>query len=72
MIVSLNEEGSVAVNYLGTDPPTSTVAAAEVKELNYEDMDAEHRELLNVIRQSQGGTCGSLDSLKYQRKVPTN
>ncbi|RLN50612.1 hypothetical protein BBJ29_002636 [Phytophthora kernoviae] len=54
MIVSLDSDGSLRVNYMGTDPPSSTVVAPDTKEMNYEEMDEEHRQLLNVIRRSQG------------------
>ncbi|KDO22045.1 hypothetical protein SPRG_21107 [Saprolegnia parasitica CBS 223.65] len=55
MIVSLDEDGRLCVSYLGTDPPTtSVVAASDTKEINYEEMDEEHRTLLNIIRRSQG------------------
>ncbi|KAG2525481.1 hypothetical protein JM18_003550, partial [Phytophthora kernoviae] len=54
MIVSLDSDGSLSVNYMGTDPPSSTVVAPDTKEMNYEEMDEEHRQLLNVIRRSQG------------------
>ena len=57
MIVSLDEDGRLAVNYLGTDPPTSAVVASDSKEVNYEEMDEEHRTLLNIIRRSQGGSA---------------
>lgn len=54
MIVSLNGDGALSVNYMGTDPPTTAVVSTEVKEINYEVMDEEHRQLLHVIRRSQG------------------
>lgn len=54
MIVSLNGDGALSVNYMGTDPPTAAVVSTEVKEINYEVMDEEHRQLLHVIRRSQG------------------
>lgn len=54
MIVSLDEKGLLNVNYLGTDPPSSIVGASDVmKELNYEEIDEEHRQLLLRIRESQ-------------------
>ena len=49
LLLSLGHDGALNLSYLGTDPPTSTVAA-EAKELNYEQMDEEHRRLLQVIR----------------------
>lgn len=54
MIVSLDSDGALSVNYMGTDPPSTSVVAADTKEVNYEEMDEEHRQLLNVIRRSQG------------------
>lgn len=52
LIVSLDDEGTLTVNYLGTDPPTSSVVAVSSKEPNYEEVDQEHRRLLNIIRES--------------------
>ncbi|KAG9403741.1 hypothetical protein AC1031_005229 [Aphanomyces cochlioides] len=57
MIVSLDDDGRLNVNYLGTDPPTTSVIASDAKEVNYEEMDEEHRTLLNIIRRSQGERC---------------
>ncbi|KAF1792278.1 PTHB1, N-terminal domain [Phytophthora cactorum] len=54
MIVSLDSDGALGVNYMGTDPPSSAVVAPDTKEINYEEMDEEHRQLLNVIRRAQG------------------
>lgn len=54
MIVSLDSTGVLSVNYMGTDPPSTAVVTPDTKELNYEEMDEEHRQLLNVIRRSQG------------------
>eukprot|EP00644_Phytophthora_capsici_P003285 jgi/Phyca11/561739/estExt2_Genewise1.C_PHYCAscaffold_70739 len=54
MVVSLDSDGALSVNYLGTDPPSSAVVAPDTKEINYEEMDEEHRQLLNVIRRAQG------------------
>jgi Bardet-Biedl syndrome 9 protein len=49
-IVTLTETGRLCAYYLGTDPPTNVVGG-EGKELNYEEMDDEHRRLLGIIRQ---------------------
>lgn len=66
MIVSLDEEGSLVVNYLGTDPMSTAVGATETKEIDYEEIDAEHRELLGVIRSTQGGRkCVFVYKLKH-------
>ena len=53
LITALDESGSLTVNYLGTDPPSSVVNVdANSKELDYEEMDEEHRALLGVIREA--------------------
>ena len=59
LIVGMNDAGHVIVSYMGSDPPSSIVAAAKGKdgkgigkELDYKAMDEEHRKLLNVIRQA--------------------
>lgn len=53
LITALDENGSLTVNYLGTDPPSSVVNVdANSKELDYEEMDEEHRALLGVIREA--------------------
>lgn len=48
MVCSLDEEGTLSAYYQGTDPPTSSVLASDTKELNYAQIDQEHRELLQV------------------------
>nr|CCA23890.1 conserved hypothetical protein [Albugo laibachii Nc14] len=55
MIVCLDAEGKLSVNYLGTEPPSTAVASAEhsTRELNYDEMEEEHRRLLSVIRRTQ-------------------
>lgn len=52
LLVSLEEGGTVRITYMGTDPPTSSVSAADAKELNYEEMDEEHRRLLTQVKES--------------------
>ena len=61
LVVSLAEDGELRVSYMGTDPPTSVVHATDSKELNYDEMDEEHRRLLVTIRENQSGACGSCD-----------
>lgn len=52
LIVSLDDCGTLVVQYMGTDPPNNVVNVVENKDLNYADMDAEHRQLLAKIRSS--------------------
>ena len=54
LLVHMGAAGQLGLSYLGTDPPTNTVAT-EVKELNYEAMDEEHRRLLQTIREASSG-----------------
>lgn len=50
MLVTAEEDGHLNVSYLGTDPPAPNVEVIESKELNYDEMDSEHRKLLSIIR----------------------
>eukprot|EP00998_Keelungia_sp_KM082_P012888 NODE_92_length_2703_cov_43.368401_g88_i0.p1 GENE.NODE_92_length_2703_cov_43.368401_g88_i0~~NODE_92_length_2703_cov_43.368401_g88_i0.p1 ORF type:complete len:885 (+),score=212.26 NODE_92_length_2703_cov_43.368401_g88_i0:82-2655(+) len=52
MMVVLTQDGNLSVNYLGTDPANNPVQLAESKELDYEEMDEEHRRLQALIRQA--------------------
>ncbi|CAM9718937.1 unnamed protein product, partial [Choristocarpus tenellus] len=56
MVCSLDEEGRVQVCYQGTDPPTATVMVQDSKEIDYNEINEEHRRLLQVIRRSQIGS----------------
>lgn len=72
MIVSLDSEGALSVNYMGTDPPSTSVVTPDVKDVNYEEMDEEHRQLLNVIRRSQGERrTEPKDRVLIRAQVPT-
>jgi Bardet-Biedl syndrome 9 protein len=51
LIASVSEEGYVCLSYMGTDPPSQVVNTAKAA-LNYDNMDAEHRRLLTVIREA--------------------
>ncbi|CUI14745.1 Hypothetical protein, putative [Bodo saltans] len=54
MIVALLDNGTVSVNYLGTDPAANPVQVLESKDLDYEAIDEEHRRLQSLIRQAVG------------------
>ncbi|QDZ24109.1 PTHB1-like protein [Chloropicon primus] len=51
LVTTLDDKGALAVSYMGTDPPTQVVSIAGEEQLNFEEMESEHRQLLNVIRQ---------------------
>lgn len=48
IVCSLDENGMLCAWYQGTDPPTSSVLATETKEMDYEQINREHRQLLQV------------------------
>lgn len=52
IVCTLDDSGILSAWYQGTDPPTSAVLAAETKEMDYEQINREHRQLLQV-----GGSC---------------
>ena len=71
LLAHLSAEGEVGLSYLGTDPPTNTVAT-EAKELNYEAMDEEHRRLLQTIREASSGSKPEpADGITLRAQVPT-
>eukprot|EP00760_Papus_ankaliazontas_P038287 PhM_4_TR9053/c0_g1_i1/m.60036/K19398/BBS9; Bardet-Biedl syndrome 9 protein len=71
MIVVLGDDNSVSVNYLGTDPATQPVQLLESKELDYEEMDDEHRRLQAIIRQAvNSGKSEPRDQVQISCDVP--
>lgn len=55
MMVTVSDDGRLSIGYLGTTPPSSSVVS-EGKEINYDEIDEEHRKLLGIIRASQSDT----------------
>jgi len=71
MIVAMDDRGKVQVSYLGTDPPMHSLVNTEMKELNYDEMEEEHQDLLRVIRQTHGeGARDAEEMLKIRPDVP--
>eukprot|EP00971_Amphidinium_carterae_P280958 5577870-Amphidinium_carterae.1 len=71
MIVAMDSTGKVQVCYLGTDPPAANLVNTEMKELNYDEMEEEHQELLRVIRTTHGeGAPEAEEKLVIQAQVP--
>ena len=71
LICSMDLAGQIAISYLGTQPP-STQVATEVKELNYEAMDEEHRRLLQIIRDSSSDDkVEPKEKIALRAQVPT-
>merc|ERR1719326_2321777 len=71
MVVSMDDHGKVQVCYLGTDPPTASLVNTEMKELNYDEMEEEHQDLLRIIRQTHGeGAREAEERLVVQPQVP--
>lgn len=71
MIATMDEHGKVQVSYLGTDPPMASLVNTEMKELNYDEMEEEHQDLLRIIRQTHGeGQREAEEMLKIRAQVP--
>lgn len=71
MIVCMDCRGKVQVSYLGTDPPSANLVNTEMKELNYDEMEEEHQDLLRIIRQTHGeGTKEAEEQLRVRADVP--
>jgi Bardet-Biedl syndrome 9 protein len=71
MICTMDDNGKVQVSYLGTDPPMASLVNTEMKELNYDEMEEEHQDLLRVIRQTHGeGAREAEEILNIEPQVP--
>eukprot|EP00419_Tripos_fusus_P062410 CAMPEP_0172920554 /NCGR_PEP_ID=MMETSP1075-20121228/204314_1 /TAXON_ID=2916 /ORGANISM="Ceratium fusus, Strain PA161109" /LENGTH=869 /DNA_ID=CAMNT_0013780599 /DNA_START=19 /DNA_END=2628 /DNA_ORIENTATION=+ len=71
MVICMDRRGKVQVCYMGTDPPTASLVNTEMKELNYDEMEEEHQDLLRIIRQTHGeGTREPEEQLRISAQVP--
>uniref|UniRef100_A0A4W3JC00 Bardet-Biedl syndrome 9 n=1 Tax=Callorhinchus milii TaxID=7868 RepID=A0A4W3JC00_CALMI len=52
VVVTLSDSGHLQCSYLGTDPSLFQAPKVESRELNYEEMDGELKELQRVIREA--------------------
>lgn len=75
LICVLDESGTLCLSYLGTTPPSkSSGFLGDSKDLNYDEMDIEHRKLLEKIRKSQsniGRINKPSSSLVLKAQVPS-
>jgi len=53
LIVHFADNGFLQISYLGTEPPKLNYILPESKDMNYEEMDAEHQRLLSRIMASE-------------------
>mmetsp|Transcript_99006 Transcript_99006/g.248246 ORF Transcript_99006/g.248246 Transcript_99006/m.248246 type:complete len:866 (-) Transcript_99006:82-2679(-) len=71
MVVCMDNRGKVQACYMGTDPPTASLVNTEMKELNYDEMEEEHQDLLRIIRQTHGeGAREAEEMLAIRAQVP--
>eukprot|EP01006_Ploeotia_vitrea_P029213 TRINITY_DN61798_c0_g1_i1.p1 TRINITY_DN61798_c0_g1~~TRINITY_DN61798_c0_g1_i1.p1 ORF type:complete len:865 (-),score=120.59 TRINITY_DN61798_c0_g1_i1:1500-4094(-) len=71
MIVMLGHDGLLSINYLGTDPASNPVQILESKELDYEEMDDEHRRLQALIRQAvNAGKAEPKEQVLLKTQIP--
>ncbi|KAG8342560.1 hypothetical protein TRVL_06608 [Trypanosoma vivax] len=66
LIVSLNTEGAVSVNYLGTDPEEEPIQPLESKESDYAEMVQELRTVQQSITQFASGKVPVASSVKRE------
>eukprot|EP00898_Chlorokybus_atmophyticus_P007860 jgi/Chlat1/8075/Chrsp75S07540 len=75
LVVGLTDDGRLSVMYMGTDPVSQGVnapAPTMVDNLRYEEMDAEHRRLLQQIRDvTVDGKQEPANALVLRAQVPT-
>jgi len=72
MLVCMDAKGKVNVCYLGTDPPTAAIVNTEMKELNYDEMEEEHQDLLRIIRTTHGESAREVEeNLIIRAQTPT-
>ncbi|KAK3251108.1 hypothetical protein CYMTET_39543 [Cymbomonas tetramitiformis] len=71
LVTVLDETGCLLITYMGTDPPLNVVGGFEGKELNYEEMDEEHRRLLGIIRAATSETKAEpTEKVQMRAQVP--
>jgi Bardet-Biedl syndrome 9 protein len=59
LIVTLSDDGALRLSFLGTDAATAGVVAAEARDLDYDAMNAEHRALQRVVRDTMTGAAAA-------------
>eukprot|EP00794_Sanderia_malayensis_P017473 gene17473-19220_t len=59
VMVTLDEYGHVYCSYLGTDPSLFVAPSVDSRELNYEELDKEMKELQKTIKESTSGPAVS-------------
>ena len=62
----IDDSGHLSINYLGTKPPVNSVMT-QVRELNYDLVEAEHKALLQIIRDSQSESKADVVDKLYIR-----
>eukprot|EP01064_Diplonema_japonicum_P016658 TRINITY_DN24663_c0_g1_i1.p1 TRINITY_DN24663_c0_g1~~TRINITY_DN24663_c0_g1_i1.p1 ORF type:complete len:838 (+),score=128.30 TRINITY_DN24663_c0_g1_i1:34-2547(+) len=72
-ITMLSDDGHLSCNYLGTDPATQPTQLLDTaRELDYDDMDEEHRQLQQLIRQAvNAGKSEPDDHVQLQYECPS-
>lgn len=70
LITSIDQNGYLSVNFLGTKPAIQPILS-QVRDLDYDKIDEEHRSLLQIIRDSQSDTkINQVDKLLIKSQVP--
>ena len=72
LIVVMYASGQVQICYLGTDPVATSRTLGQTKELDYEEMEAEHKQLLKQIRHAQSSKSVHYVKRSYRCVFPKN
>lgn len=73
IVCSLDDTGVLSACYQGTDPPTSAVVAAERKDIDYDQINQEHRKLLQVgatLDLTRGGSSAQTQNTGWVGHFP--
>lgn len=58
--VALSEDGRLSCSYLGTDPSMVSHPSANLRELDYASVEAEMKQLQQIIKEQQSKSCKKL------------
>lgn len=73
MVVSLDEEGNLALNYLGTGAISNSVPTLENKDIDYERLEEETKRLQQIIRKTKRNQKDEAnESLVIRAQIPTS
>lgn len=71
LITTIDDEGGLYIQYLGTDPPTTSVIQNVNQNVNYDAIEKEHKQLMNAIRAAQSAMqTEPSDTINITSQIP--